>query len=141
MNAGFFLGALIMDWAPSCLALLAWALSMIGGASHAVGQTLTTIPVAGESGFGHPLSLPVFATAPHGDATRLFVVEQRGTIRILNLEADPPQVLDEPFLDIQSLVWVQNDWTDELGLLSMAFDPQCIRIPANAGESSGDCAG
>jgi glucose/arabinose dehydrogenase len=61
------------------------------------------------------LTSPVFAAAPPGDASRLFVVEQRGTIRVLRNDT----LLPSPFLDIQALV----SGGDEQGLLSMAFHP------------------
>lgn len=61
------------------------------------------------------LSAPVFLTAPAGDP-RLFVVEQAGTIRIVQNGT----VLAAPFLDISARVTAGG----ERGLLSMAFDPQ-----------------
>ena len=60
------------------------------------------------------LSAPVFLTAPAGDP-RLFIVEQAGTIRIVQ----SGNVLSTPFLDITSSVASGG----ERGLLSMAFDP------------------
>jgi len=61
------------------------------------------------------LSAPLFLTAPAGDP-RLFIVEQAGTIRIVQNGA----VLATPFLDISARVTAGG----ESGLLSMAFDPQ-----------------
>jgi glucose/arabinose dehydrogenase len=61
------------------------------------------------------LTMPVYLTAPAGDA-RLFVVEQPGRIRIVK----NGQLLPVPFLDIGSRV----SYDGERGLLSMAFDPQ-----------------
>lgn len=60
---------------------------------------------------------PVFVTAPPGDTTRLFVVEQGGRIKIINLLTNT--VLSTPFLNISTLITVGG----ERGLLSMAFDP------------------
>jgi glucose/arabinose dehydrogenase len=54
---------------------------------------------------------PVYVAAPPGDRSRVFVVEQAGTIRIVGRRA--------PFLDIRSLVTAGG----EQGLLSMAFAP------------------
>ncbi|MBP7185026.1 MAG: PQQ-dependent sugar dehydrogenase [Saprospiraceae bacterium] len=48
---------------------------------------------------------------------RLFVIEQRGIVKIVNLNGT---VNSTPFLDIQSIV---NDGTNEQGLLGIAFDP------------------
>lgn len=57
---------------------------------------------------------PVDAIAPPGD-DRIFIVEKRGTIRILR----NGELLDRPFLDISSRVENRG----EMGLLSMAFHP------------------
>ena len=47
---------------------------------------------------------PVFATAPLGDRERLFIVERRGTVRILDISVDPPVLQDGNYLDIQTSV-------------------------------------
>ena len=57
---------------------------------------------------------PTYVTAPPGDATRLFVVEQAGRIRVMRNGGAPTL-----FLDIASLVSAGG----ERGLLSMAFAP------------------
>ncbi|MCW3066160.1 MAG: glucose/sorbosone dehydrogenase-like protein, partial [Solirubrobacterales bacterium] len=61
-------------------------------------------------------SQPVYVTAPPGDASRLFVVEQTGRIRVVRDGA----VLPTPFLDLASAVTTTGG---EEGLLSMAFAP------------------
>lgn len=61
------------------------------------------------------LSAPVFLTAPAGDATRLFVVEQGGTIKILDRTTGAKR---GTFL---TLTGITNG--DEQGLLGLAFDP------------------
>ncbi|MEA2897400.1 MAG: hypothetical protein QOJ84_3015, partial [Bradyrhizobium sp.] len=61
------------------------------------------------------LHTPLFATAPAGDTDRLFIVEQTGAIKILNLNTG--QVLATPFLN------VTVDSNGERGLLGLAFDP------------------
>src|SRR3984893_17034743 len=62
------------------------------------------------------LSSPLFSTAPPGDFNRLFIVQQNGVIRILNLNTG---VLNAtPFLTISGL---QSG--GEQGLLGLAFDP------------------
>ncbi len=58
---------------------------------------------------------PVLVTAPAGDTQRLFVVEQRGTVRIVRDGA----ILPTPFLDLREKVML----TSEPGLLSIAFAP------------------
>ena len=60
------------------------------------------------------LESPVYLTAPANDA-RLFIVEQRGRIRVFKNGA----LLATPFLDITSIV----QYGGEEGLLSVAFDP------------------
>lgn len=65
------------------------------------------------------LSRPVFATAPGGDPNRLFIVEQGGRIRILDLTASPPALLAAPFLTVPGLATGQ-----EQGLLGLAFHPK-----------------
>lgn len=62
---------------------------------------------------------PVFACAPPGDTTRLFVVEQvTAKIRIINLSNNT--ILGTDFLDINSKV---SDGAGEEGLLGLAFHP------------------
>jgi len=62
---------------------------------------------------------PVFATAAPGEPERLYVVEQGGRIRVLDLQDDGAELLDEPFLDISDRVSGGN----EQGLLSAVFHP------------------
>jgi glucose/arabinose dehydrogenase len=60
------------------------------------------------------LSAPVFLTSPPGD-DRLFIVEQRGTIRVVENDA----LKSDFFLDLRG----STNNTGEQGLLSMAFHP------------------
>jgi glucose/arabinose dehydrogenase len=62
------------------------------------------------------LSSPVFVTAPPGDFNRLFIVQQGGQIRILNLNTGLLNAT--PFLTVSNL---QSG--GEQGLLGLAFDP------------------
>jgi hypothetical protein len=64
------------------------------------------------------LSSPVFMTAPPGDSTRLFIVQQGGLIRIFDVVGG--SLLTIPFLNISSLLSTGG----ERGLLGMAFDSQ-----------------
>src|SRR5207248_3873999 len=64
-------------------------------------------------------SSPVYVTAPPGDASRLFVVEQGGRIRLIRAG----HTLIRPFLDIAGDV----ESGGERGLLSMAFPPDYAR--------------
>jgi len=66
------------------------------------------------------LTMPLFATGAGDDSGRLFVVQQTGEIRILQLDTTPgPTLLPEPFLDISSDVSTGG----EQGLLGLAFAP------------------
>ncbi|HST31315.1 MAG TPA: PQQ-dependent sugar dehydrogenase [Chthoniobacterales bacterium] len=79
-------------------------------ASNLFAQQLTAIRVA--SG----LSSPLFVTAPPGDFNRLFIVQQGGQIRILNLTTGVMNAT--PFLTVGNIVT-----GGEQGLLGLAFDP------------------
>jgi hypothetical protein len=59
----------------------------------------------------------VFVTAAPGDVDWLFIVDQQGIIKILDLSTG--QVLATPLLNIAG----QIDPTGEQGLLGLAFDP------------------
>jgi glucose/arabinose dehydrogenase len=61
------------------------------------------------------MNFPLFLTSPPGDASRLFVVEKGGTIRIIQNGV----VLATPFLDVSALV----SGGPEQGLLCLVFDP------------------
>ncbi len=67
------------------------------------------------------LARPVSAAAAPGDESRLFIVEQAGVIRILDLTSN--EVLTTPFLDINSLVVNLANNGDERGLLGLVFHP------------------
>src|SRR5438105_8416286 len=62
------------------------------------------------------LSRPVFVTAPPGDASRLFIVEQAGRIRVLNLATR--QLRPVPFLALPAAALTHGN---EQGLLGLAF--------------------
>src|SRR5687768_11071979 len=78
--------------------------SFVGGAAPAHAATLQQI-----GSFANP----VYVTSDPDDATRLFVVERRGTIQLLSGGTT------QTFLDITS----QTVAGGEQGLLSMAFAP------------------
>jgi glucose/arabinose dehydrogenase len=83
------------------------------GISETSNTTLSSVVVA--SG----LTQPDFVTAPPGDASRIFIVERAGRIKI-HKRGQPTATLTT-FLDISSKT---NSGTDqELGLLGLAFDP------------------
>src|SRR5215203_3627124 len=62
------------------------------------------------------LSAPIYATYAPGDASRLFIVQRGGAIRILNLATRTLETT--PFLSIPGV-----DTEGEGGLLGMAFHP------------------
>ncbi|PYP20078.1 MAG: glucose dehydrogenase, partial [Gemmatimonadetes bacterium] len=59
---------------------------------------------------------PVYLTAPPGDSSRLFVVEQGGRIKVVHNDTTRAR----PFLDLRGKISSGG----ERGLLSMAFHPQ-----------------
>ncbi len=61
---------------------------------------------------------PVLVTAPPGDASRIFVVDQVGTVRIVK----DGEVLERPFLDLRDKIKLSS----EPGLLSIAFSPDYV---------------
>ena len=79
---------------------------------------LTTTLVVG--GLREPLDVQ----AAPGDRTRLFVVEQRGRIRIVRGGA----VVATPFLDISA----SSSFGGEQGLLGLAFHPRTRRTAASS---------
>lgn len=62
---------------------------------------------------------PLFLTSPPDDG-RLFVVDQTGTIHVVDEEGT---LLEEPFLDVSDKMVVLRETYDERGLLGMAFHP------------------
>ena len=62
---------------------------------------------------------PVYVTAPPGDSSSVYVVEQTGAVRIVR----GGEVLPRPFLDLREHVTA----TGESGLLSIAFAPDHAR--------------
>src|SRR5712691_11425730 len=73
-------------------------------------QGLDAVRVAG--GF----NLPLFIGAPPGDTARLFIVQQSGEIRIIDLATKT--IKPVPFLDLSGVVSLSG----EEGLLGLAFD-------------------
>ena len=85
-----------------------------GLAAVATGQTpLTTELVA--SG----LERPIFVTHAPGDFDRLFVIEKRGFIRVI----ENGVLLATPFIDLDALIGGGTSDNSEQGLLGLAFHP------------------
>ena len=102
------IGGSIMKIALCCLVL---ATISVSGLQAGTAPGLDAVQVA--SG----LTQPLFVTAPPGDSRRLFIVQQDGNIRILNLLTST--LNPAPFLTLTGL----TDTGGEQGLLGMAFDP------------------
>jgi glucose/arabinose dehydrogenase len=107
------------------LAALALSLNMTLGASACSSPSDTTPPPdatppqatgARLLEVASGLSFPLYVTAPPGDATRLFIVEKTGGIRIIK----DGTLLETPFLDLSGQVSTSGG---EQGLLGLAFDP------------------
>lgn len=103
---------------PRLLACAGLSLASGSGASACSGDG----PVGPPAGTGARLqevvtglSVPLYLTAPAGDA-RLFIVEKTGGIRIVKDGA----LLPDPFLDLSA----QVSSGSEQGLLGLAFDPE-----------------
>lgn len=68
------------------------------------------------SGFAHPM-----AVVPEPGSDRLFIVDQAGTVKILDGEGT---LIEEPFIDLSgTLVQLEQSY-DERGLLGFAFHPE-----------------
>jgi glucose/arabinose dehydrogenase len=100
--------------AVSLLVSVALVLALGLAAAHAEAAIGKSAQVQLTLVAGH-LDQPVFATSAPGEPGRLYVVEQRGLVRVLQGQ----RLLRRPFLDIRSLV----RRTQLLGLFSIAFDP------------------
>jgi len=70
------------------------------------------------------LQRPLLAVAPDGDYEHLFIVEQRGRIRVYDMVS--ATLLPTPFLDIDSLIGGGTSGGDERGLLGLAFHPNYL---------------
>ncbi|HLK52037.1 MAG TPA: PQQ-dependent sugar dehydrogenase, partial [Candidatus Angelobacter sp.] len=94
--------------------LLVSSLTNCGGGNITSGAPPSTLAVSTQvvvTGLTSPLDLE----HPNDGSGRLFVVEQGGTIRIIQNGT----LLPQPFLDISSKVMVEN----EMGLLGVTFHP------------------
>lgn len=88
------------------------AAALVAGAGSAPAAALAATPTLAQIG---TFSQPVFLTAPPGDTSRVFVVQQGGVVRVLVDGALQPR----PFLDLTAAVSTGF----ERGLLSIAFAP------------------
>ena len=98
----------------ACVAVLATACA--AGAAPQQVERAQFKPRAVASGFDQP----IFVTAAKGENARLYVVEQGGTIQVL----DGGKRRSTPLLDIQKLVTAGG----EQGLLGLAFHPSYPKV-------------
>lgn len=97
---------------------------------------LIVLAGSGSADAGSPLAItrvasglerPVFATHRVGVPDRLFIVEQRGVIQLLDLSTG--LLAGTPFLDIDSEVLGPVAGIDERGMLGLAFHPDAPSSP------------
>ena len=100
--------------AVACVAVLGTACA--AGAAPQQTERAQFKPRAVASGFDQP----VYVTAAKGENGRLYVVEQGGTIQVL----DGGKRRSTPFLDIRKLVTAGG----EQGLLGLAFHPSYPKV-------------
>ncbi|MBU3728004.1 MAG: PQQ-dependent sugar dehydrogenase [Phycisphaerales bacterium] len=74
------------------------------------------------SGFSFPLHM---AQAP-GDATRFYVVQKGGLVRIIETSSGTPTILSTPFVNLTGISFAVSSTSDERGLLGMAFHPDYV---------------
>ena len=101
--------------AVACVAVLGTACA--AGAAPQQLERAQFKPRTVASGFDKP----VFVTGAKGETGRLYVVEQGGTIQVL----DGGKRRSAPFLDIRNLV---NSSGEEQGLLGLAFHPSYPKV-------------
>lgn len=89
-------------------------LTACGGESDTPNSTPTSTALKLQT-IASNLTSPVFLTAPRGDTNRLFVVEQRGTIKVLDRATGN---MLSTFLTVTGIAS-----GEEQGLLGLAFDP------------------
>ncbi len=97
----------------ACFLAVILAITLAALPAIAVEPVLRLQPVA--SG----LTQPVFVTHAPNDPSRLYIVEQRGKVKIVR----NGQLLATPLLDVVSIMGGSDAYTLEYGLLGLAFDP------------------
>jgi glucose/arabinose dehydrogenase len=94
------------------------ACSIVACLGLAVGLNAQTVPGLDAIRVASGLTQPLFVTSPPGDFSRLFIVQQTGQVRILNVATGTLNATS--FLDIHSRLTATGG---EQGLLGLAFDP------------------
>jgi glucose/arabinose dehydrogenase len=99
-------------------------IAAIAATTLAVGVASTAwagVPAVRTKRVASGLNFPTYVTHAPGDTSRLFILEKRGVIKILDLATNT--VLATPFLNIDPLVVGGASVSDEQGLLGLAFHP------------------
>jgi glucose/arabinose dehydrogenase len=108
--------------------LLAVVLPVVLALGLAPGPAQSQIPpgnlVIGLDLVADGLTSPVYATHAGDGSGRLFIVDQIGTIRILDADGT---LLPTPFLDLTGVIVAVNPFFDERGVLGLAFHPDYSR--------------
>ncbi len=95
------------------------SLSLLFAATASAGVTA----IKPKSVLASGVTYPTYVTHAPGDETRLFILEKRGLIRILDLTTATPTLLTTSFLNVDALTPGGTSVGDEQGLLGLAFDP------------------
>ena len=119
---------------PSAALALLLGGSGLGGLVLSAAQATTVLPAIGFGDISVQLQTvasglggPDYAISVPGDASRLFVVDQNGLLRVLQNGS----LLATPALDIRSLVappLVTTNANDERGFLGLAFHPDFNKV-------------
>ncbi len=94
--------------------------ALIGAALLAAAGTAATAQQLTTQVYQTGVSRPVFLTHAGDGSGRVFIVEQRGAIRLVDADGN---LQATPFLDIDSLVTGGTSSSDERGMLGLAFHP------------------
>jgi len=96
------------------------AVTALAATSTAFGQAAPALRTRNIIGTG--LNYPIGATHAPSDKCRMFVIEKRGLIKVIDIKSPVPSVIGT-FLDIDSLVLGSTTASGEQGLLGLAFHP------------------
>ncbi len=105
---------------PRALALAAVSVLCLLGLSASPASAGAVVPLTTQI-MANGLNRPVYVTHAPGDPTRLYIVEQRGVIKVLDLNT--LTVNATQFLNIDAITLGPISGNDERGLLGMAFHP------------------
>jgi glucose/arabinose dehydrogenase len=96
-------------------------LAAVAGSLAIASFASAQIPAVKTKRIATGFNYPTYVTHAPGDTARLFVLEKRGIIKIIDLATNT--VLATPFLNIDAAVTGGASVNDEQGLLGLAFHP------------------